>query len=80
MSFAVVKWHKLQSYVSRASLGPILSISGAVVSLGCIAAGFYPLAVITAGANLLATRLAIQAIQSQKKIASGRIDKRHTAS
>lgn len=60
MSFAVVKWRKLPWYVSRANLGPILSISGVVISLGCVAAGFYLLASITAGANLIATRSAIR--------------------
>jgi hypothetical protein len=64
MSAPVVKWRKLKMCVSGGNLGPILSIWCAVISLGCIAEGFYVLGAITAGANLIATR---SAIRSSKK-------------
>jgi hypothetical protein len=59
MSAPNAKQRKLPSCVSRRNLVSILSISGAVISLGCIVEGFYILAAITAGANLIATRSAV---------------------
>jgi hypothetical protein len=60
MSAPIAKWRTLSSRVSRDKWGPLLSISCAVISLGCIAEGLYFLGVITAGANLIAIRSAIR--------------------
>jgi hypothetical protein len=60
MPAPIAKWRKLTFCVSRGNLGPTLSISCAVISLACLADGFYFLGAITAGANLIATRAAIR--------------------
>jgi hypothetical protein len=60
MSTLMARWRMLTSRVSRGNLGPILSISCAMISLGCIAEGFYFAGMITAGANLIVTRWTIR--------------------
>jgi hypothetical protein len=65
MSIPAATWHHLKSQISGAHLGPIISISGAIISLGCIVAGFYLLASVTAGANLIATRFVIRRLKKE---------------
>ena len=71
MSIPAANWRHLKSCVSRANLALILSFSCAVISIGCIAAGFYLLAAVTAGANLIATRSAIRRSKKDSFAADG---------
>jgi hypothetical protein len=59
-----VELRKLKSCFSPRYLGPALSISGAAMAVACIAIGFYHLAAILAGIDLIVTRLAIGAGRS----------------
>lgn len=58
---------KLKSWLSLRYLGPALSISGAALAVACIAIGFYHLAAIAAGIDLIVTRLALGAGRSEQR-------------
>jgi hypothetical protein len=66
MECLVMEWRNVKSCLLRLNLGPILSISGAALAVGCIAMGFYRLAVILAGMDLILTRLALGALRRPK--------------
>jgi hypothetical protein len=71
MSAPVARWRMLASRISRSNVKPILSISCAMISLGCITEGFYFLGMITAGANLIVTRWAVRSSKKGNLAAGG---------
>jgi hypothetical protein len=72
MWITTANWRYLKTRVLRPYFGPILSILCVVISIGCIAAGFYLLAAVTAGANLITTRSAIQRSKKKNSLAGDR--------
>ena len=66
MPILVTEWRNVKSCLSRVTLGPILSILGAALAISCIVMGFYHLAAIFAGLDLILTRLALGVKGSKK--------------